>query len=40
MYAIRSYYESLLTDAGELRSWTHRHDGMDAFYAVRLRKRD
>jgi len=33
-------WESLLTDAGELRSWTHRHDGMDAFYAVRLRKRD
>jgi 16S rRNA (cytosine967-C5)-methyltransferase len=31
-------WKTLLTDDGELRSWPHRHAGMDGFYAVRFRK--
>jgi len=32
-------WHDLLTEHGTLRSYPHRHDGMDAFYAARLRKR-
>lgn len=31
-------WQSLITDGGTLRTWPHRHDGMDAFFAARLRK--
>jgi len=32
-------WHELLTAQGTLRSYPHRHDGMDAFYAARLRRR-
>ena len=31
-------WQALLTDRGTLRSYPHRHDGMDAFFAARFRK--
>lgn len=31
-------WQELLTDSGTLRSYPHRHDGMDAFFAARFRK--
>ena len=33
-----SHWHELLTEAGALRSFPHRHDGMDAFFAVRFVK--
>ncbi len=32
-------WEELFTERGMFRSWPHRHDGMDGFFAARLRKR-
>ncbi len=32
--------QELLTEAGALRSWPHRHAGMDGFFAARFRKRE
>ncbi len=32
-------WSGLITESGALRSFPHRHDGMDAFFAVRLRRR-
>jgi 16S rRNA (cytosine967-C5)-methyltransferase len=31
-------WQSLLTDRGTLRTYPHRHDGMDAFFAARFKK--
>ncbi|PLY00806.1 MAG: 16S rRNA (cytosine(967)-C(5))-methyltransferase RsmB [Desulfuromonas sp.] len=36
--SVPAVWADLLTEEGALRSWPHRHDGMDAFYAVRFRK--
>lgn len=33
-------WSDLFDAQGALRSWPHRHGGMDAFFAVRLRRRD
>ncbi len=33
-------WDDLLTEWGTLRSYPHRHNGMDAFFAARLRRRD
>ena len=33
-------WDDLLTTRGTLRSYPHRHNGMDAFFAARLRRRD
>ncbi len=33
-------WEDLFTDSGTLRSYPHRHDGMDAFFAARFRRLD
>ena len=32
-------WQELLTDQGTLRSYPHRHDGMDAFFAARFKKK-
>lgn len=37
---VPSPWQSLITDAGTLRTYPHRHDGMDAFFAARLRKKN
>lgn len=33
-------WASLFDEHGRLRTWPHRHGGMDAFFAVRFRRRD
>ena len=33
------HWQDLLDSSGALRSFPHRHDGMDAFFAVKLRRR-
>ncbi len=36
--SLEAELRELITDRGFFRSWPHHHDGMDGFFAARLRK--